>query len=155
MASDFFEETFADLDKFYPGSKRQRREPAAPKTPVITSWEDAFFEKYLPSGRKIQMYTLGSLAKALGRSTKTMRQWLDKGILPASPYRMPAKVGRNGKEYAGRRLYSRAMVEAAVDIFTKAGLMDTERVEWSLHRSLVDKIAEAWENIRAEEMQNN
>lgn len=153
MASDFFDETFADLDKFYPGSKRKRREPVAPKAPVVTSWEDTYFEKTLPNGRQLQMYTLGSLAKALGRSTKTMRQWLDKGILPSSPYRLPSKQGANGKEYAGRRLYSKEMVEAAVVIFTNAGLMDTDRVDWSIHRSLVDKIAEAWETIRAKEMQ--
>jgi hypothetical protein len=99
------------------------------------------------------MYTLGSLAKALGRSTKTMRQWLDKGILPSSPYRLPSKQGANGKEYAGRRLYSKEMVEATVVIFANAGLMDTDRVDWSIHRNLVDKIAEAWETIRAKEMQ--
>ena len=151
--SDFFEETFAGLDGFYPGSKRKRREvpQAAPKD---VSWEADAFEKVLPNGRQIQMYTLGSLAKALGRPTKTVRYWVENGILPTSPYRLPSKES-NGKVYAGRRLYSKAMVQATVELFDKARLLETTRIEWSLHRSLVDKIAEAWENIRAEEMQNN
>ena len=153
MTEDFFEETFKGLDDFYPGSKRKRREPVVASVKV-TSWEDEYFEKFLPNGRTVHMYTLGSLAKALGRSTKTLRFWMDDGKLPTSPYRLPSKVGKNGKEYAGRRLYSKAMVEATVEIFAKAGLLNTDRVDWSLHRNLVDKIAEAWETIRAEEMQS-
>lgn len=152
--TDFIEETFGGLDTYYPGSKRKRREPVV-SAPKETSWESDFFEKALPNGRQIQMYTLGSLAKALGRPTKTVRYWVENGILPTSPYRLPSKQGANGQVYAGRRLYSKAMVETTVELFAKAGLLGTVRIEWSLHRSLVDKIAEAWENIRAEEMQNN
>jgi hypothetical protein len=153
MSPDFFDETFADLEKFYPGSKRKRRD-VVDKSPTITDWEDEFFKKILPNGKEVQMYTLGSVAKALGRSTKTLRAWMEEGKLPTSPYRLPSKVGKNGKEYAGRRLYSKAMVDATVEIFAKAGLLEIDRVDWVLHRKLVDKIAEAWETIRAEEMQN-
>jgi hypothetical protein len=152
--SDFIEESFSGLDAFYPGSKRKRKEPVA-EIPKDTSWETDAFDKVLPNGRQIQMYTLGSLAKALGRPTKTVRYWVENGILPTSPYRLPSKQGANGAVYAGRRLYSKAMVEATVGLFDKAGLLGIDRIEWSLHRSLVDKIAEAWETIRAEEMQNN
>ncbi len=152
--SDFIEETFADLDNFYPGSKRKRRE--APE-PVVkdTGWEDEYFEKFLPNGEKVQMYTLGSLAKALERPTKTVRYWVENGQLPTSPYRLPSKVGANGKVYVGRRLYSKAMILATVEIFARAGLLGTDRVDWSTHRNLGDKIAEAWDKIRAEEMQVN
>lgn len=152
--TDFFEETFSDLDKFYPGSKRKRREVVKVEKPV-TSWEDNFFEKSLPNGNVIQMYTLGSLAKALERPTKTVRYWVLQGVLPVSPYRLPNKIGKDGKEHAGRRLYSKAMVLATVELFVKTGLFGVNPIDWSLHRGLVDKIAEAWENIRAEEMQTN
>lgn len=153
--SDFFEQTFAGLDDFYPGSKRKRREAPKPKEKVATDWEQEYYLKYLPNGQQVQMYTLGSLAKALNRSTKTLRAWMHRGQLPTSPYRMPSTVGVNGKEYAGKRLYSKRMVEAIVEIFETAGLMDTDRVEWSVHRNLGDKITEAWDNIRAEETANN
>jgi hypothetical protein len=152
--NDVIEETFGGLDTFYPGSKRKRRE-AEVSAPKDTSWEADAFEKVLPNGKKIQMYTLGSLAKALGRPTKTVRYWVENSVLPTSPYRLPSKQGSNGKVYAGRRLYSKAMVEVTVDLFTRAGLLGIDRIEWASHRSLVDKIAEAWETIRAEEMQNN
>jgi hypothetical protein len=151
VSNDFFDETFADLDKFYPGSKRARREPVAPKIKENTGWEDEAYEKHLPNGEKIEMYTLGSLAKALNRPVKTVRYWIEHGQFPVSPYRLPSTVGKNGKEYAGRRLYSRAMVEATIDIFAKAGLLETDRVDWTVHRNLGDKIAEAWTKIRAEE----
>lgn len=150
--SDFFDQTFAGLEEYYPGSKRKRREPPAPKQKVVTDWEQDYYTKYLPNGEAVQMYTLGSLAKALNRSVKTLRAWIDLGYLPNSPYRLPTKIGKNGKEYAGRRLYSKKMVEATVALFESAGLMDTDRVEWlSLHRDLSDKITEAWDKIRAEE----
>ena len=153
--SDFFDETFKGLDEFYPGSKRKRREPPAPKEKVATDWEQDYFTKYLPNGEAVQMYTLGSLAKALNRSAKTLRAWMDWGYLPQSPYRLPTKIGKNGKEYAGRRLYSKRMVEAAVNLFESAGLMNVDRIEWlTLHRDLSDKITEAWDKIRAEETEN-
>ena len=153
---DFFDETFAGLEEFYPGSKRKRREPPKPKEKVVTDWEQDYFVKYLPNGQAVHMYTLGSLAKALNRPVKTLRAWMDWGYLPQSPYRLPNKVGKNGKEYAGRRLYSKNMVQATVDLFESAGLMEVDRIEWlSLHRDLSDKITEAWEKIRAEETENN
>ncbi len=149
--SDFFEDTFAGLEDYYPGSKRKRREPVKIEKKETQSWEEDAIMKYLPNGTQVEMYTLGSLAKALNRSVKTLRAWIDLGHIPTSPYRMPATLGKNGKEYAGRRLYSRRMVEATVDIFNTAGLMGVDRVDWIANRTLGDKITEAWDKIRAEE----
>ena len=152
MPDDFIDRTFADLDEFYPGSKRKRRDAAPAKSPVISDWESNYFEKYLPNGEKVQMYTLGSLALAINRSVKTLRAWMDQGKFPTSPYRLPSKIGKNGEEYAGRRLYTKPMVEAVIEIFAKAGLLENDRVDWTIHRNLGDKIAEAWESIRANEI---
>lgn len=147
---DFIDEMFGDLEVYYPGSKRKRRELV--EKPVLdTAWENDFYEKTLPNGRIVQMYLLGSLAKALNRPTKTVRYWTENGILPTSPYRLPSKFGKNGQEYVGRRLYSKAMIETAIELFAKAGLLEQTRIEWSNYRNLSDKIAEAWEIIRAEE----
>lgn len=151
MKNDFFDDTFAELDEYYPGSKRKRREAPLKKEVVKESWEADAFSKTLPNGVSVDMYTLGSLAKAIGRPTKTVRFWVESGNLPTSPYRLPDKVGSNGKVYAGRRLYSRAMVEATINLFSKYGLLGTSRIEWSNYRKLSDEIAEAWTTIRAEE----
>lgn len=150
MSQDFIDSTFSDL--YYPNSKRKRREPELAPVKSQTDWEDDFTKKTLPNGKEVHMYTIGALAKALGRSVKTLRAWMDEDKLPQPPYRLPSTTGVNGKEYAGRRLYSKAMVEATVDIFSTAGLLHEPRVDWSVHRQLGDKIAEAWEQIRAQEM---
>ena len=151
MAKDFFEETFSELDTFYPGSKRKRRKSKLEKPTVeVVPWEDEFFEKFI-SGKKLKLYTPGSLAKAMNRSPKTLRKWMEDGKFPESPYRMPDIVGKNGKTYLGRRLYSKAMVEAVVQIYTSAGLLHADKVELSTHRNLGDKITEVWNEIRTTE----
>ncbi|CAB4129597.1 hypothetical protein UFOVP115_57 [uncultured Caudovirales phage] len=149
-AEDFIEDMFGELEAFYPGSKRKRREPA-PKVELDTSWEKDFYKKTLPNGRQLEVYTLGSLAQALNRPIATLRQWMDRKKFPDSPYRLPSKPDKNGKIVEGRRLYSRAMVDVTIELFAKAGLLGTDRIDWTLHQRLTSKIAEAWETIRAEE----
>jgi hypothetical protein len=43
------------------------------------------------------------------------------------------------------------MIDVTVELFKKAGLFEENPIDWSNHRNLSDKIAEAWETIRAEE----
>ena len=43
------------------------------------------------------------------------------------------------------------MIEAAVEVFGKAGLLTKGRVDWSTHRHLTREIDEAWSKIRANE----
>jgi hypothetical protein len=76
---------------------------------------------------------------------------MDRGKLPSSPYRLPSNTTKDGKEILGSRIYSKAMIKIAVELFAKSGILDAERVNWNTHRTLSDKIAEAWETIRAEE----
>ena len=100
------------------------------------------------------MFTAGALANALGRPFITIRKWNEEGYLPSSPYRLPTTTDKHGKEHMGRRLYSRAMIEMAVELFRKAGLLHVKRIEWSLHQNLSNEIAEAWTNILAFETKN-
>ena len=150
---NIFDNMFGDLDEYYPGSKRKRKPVVAKKPVVETSytWDAKPYKKTLPNGRDLEMFTIGALAAAVGRPVITIRAWLKEGYLPASPYRLPTKKNINGEDHAGRRLYSRAMVETLVEIFSRNGLMDTKRIEWSMHRQLPHEIAEAWNQIRAEE----
>lgn len=151
MPEDFIEKTFSELDSFYPGSKRKRKKAKEEKPKVeVVLWEEEYFEKSI-NGQQLKLYTLGSLAKSINRSPKTLRNWMDEGKFPQSPYRLPDTVGKNGKTYVGRRMYSKAMVEAVVTIFTSAGILNADRVEWSTHRNLGDKITEVWTKIRTTE----
>ena len=153
MSEDFIDSTFSDLDSYYPGSKRKRKEPDIKIVEVQpdASWDSKPYIKPLPNGKDIEMFTIGALASALGRPVITIRTWIKEGYLPASPYRLPAKKNSKGVDQQGRRLYSRAMVESAVELFNSAGLLYIKRIEWSLHRQLSNEIAEAWGNIRANE----
>lgn len=149
--SDYIENSFADLDNFYPGSKRKRREPPKPEVKPEADWDTKSYTKTLPNGKDVEMFTIGALASALGRPLITVRAWIKEGYLPASPYRLPTKKNVNGEDHMGRRLYSRPMIESAVELFDKAGLLYKKRIDWSLHQRLSQDIAEAWSNIRAKE----
>jgi hypothetical protein len=153
MSQDFIENTFSDLDDYYPGSKRKRK-PLVVKEPEVTpdpTWDAKPFKKTLPNGKDIEMFTIGALASAVGRPVITIRTWIKEGYIPPSPYRLSDTVDKNGKSLPGRRMWSRAMVESFVELLGKAGLLDVKRIEWPQHRKLSNEIAEAWNNIRANE----
>ena len=157
MTDDLIESTFAALDKYYPGSKRERKpiEVKKPEIELDTNWDSKPIKKTLPNGSDLEMFTIGALAAAVGRPVVSVRAWIKEGYLPQSPYRLPTTKDRNGKDHAGRRLYSRAMVESLVEILGKAGLLQLKRIEWPLHQQISLDIAEAWSNIRANETKQN
>lgn len=148
---DYIEDSFADLDIFYPGSKRKRRETPKPEVQPEAGWDAKSYKKTLPNGKDVEMFTIGALASALGRPLITVRAWIKEGYLPASPYRLPTKKNVNGEDHMGRRLYSRPMVESAVELFNKVGLLHKKRIDWSLHQQLSQDIAETWRNLRVKE----
>lgn len=150
MTEDFIDKTFAELDGFYPGSKRKRREPKVEEI-KNSSWDKTPRSTLLPNGKEIDLFTIGALGEALGRPVVTLKLWINEGHLPTSPYRLPTKTDKNGKERAGRRLYSRSMIEAAIEVFTKFGVLHVKRIDWSKYHVVTEKIAEAWEKSLAEE----
>lgn len=146
------EEFFAGLDERYPGSKQKRREPdASPKRatrPDPSGWDAVSYTKKV-NGKAVEFFTIGALAKALGKSEGSIRLWQSKGYLPNTPYRLPAKEV-NGRTIAGRRLFTRSMIESAITSFAKRDLIDTRRVEWKNYKDLPIEVLEAWAQIQAE-----
>jgi len=156
MTEDFIEQALSTLDEYYPGSKRKRKEkPVVKEVEVPVGWDSRPYTKTMPNGKDIEMFTLGALAHALGRPLITLRVWMKEGYLPRAPYRLPDTVGKDGVARKGRRLYSRRMIEAAVEIFNSNGLFGVSRVEWSLFRHVPEELDEAWNKIRAEETETN
>jgi hypothetical protein len=147
--TDPFTETFSSLDDFYPGSRHKRRteieEPSKP-TAVTVGWDSKPQIKKV-HGKSIEMFTIGALAQAIGKSEGTIRTYQSKGYLPNTPYRLPTQMV-NGAPRAGRRLFTRSMVEAAVTAFGKRDLIDAPRVEWKHHRDLSLEVAQAWKQIQ-------
>lgn len=151
--SDFIDETFASLDEYYPGSRRKRKsvEPAKAEEPREVNWDSRPYVKTMPNGTNMELFTIGALATALDRPIITVRDWVKKGYLPTAPYRMPSTTNKNGDSHQGRRLYSRAMIEAVVEIFDKADLLSLERIEWNNHKKIAFSISERWNTIRMQE----
>ena len=148
--TDAVEDAFADLDKFYPGSKKQRREPSAAKRksgPIDPrGWDEKPLVKSV-RGQEVEMFTIGALAQAIGKSEVSVRLWQRKGYIPNTPFRLPTREV-NGKPRPGRRLFTRSMIEAAIQSFGKRGLIDAPRIEWKHHQDISLELLTAWKKIQ-------
>jgi len=153
MASDI-DALFDGLDQYYPGSKTKRKAIETPvkQKPVHMegSWDSRPFIKLI-NGRERETFTLGALAAALERPVVTVRLWIRKGYIPQAPYRLPSKTLDDGRVQKGRRLYTRALIEATVSAFVERGLLGSVRVEWSEHRDLTIELLETWTRIYNQE----
>lgn len=153
---DDIEDFLSDLglDEFYPGSKTKRRGPSQVAVRTTSSpagaWDEQPFMKFM-GGKQVEMFTIGALAKALERPVVTIRLWTRKGYIPQAPYRLPDKVLEGGTKQKGRRLYTRALIEATVEAFQNRGLIGSARVEWSRHRDLSIELLEKWTKIHDQE----
>ena len=154
MNKDFIDNTFGDLDAYYPGSKRKRKaldvKVKEPRVARDEDWDAHPIVKEI-NNNSVELFTVGALAKALNRSFILVRYWNNEGFLPDAPYRMPSKKDKYGTMRKGNRLYSRAMVEYLVTVFNSSGLMEAKRIDWKNYRHLTIQIDEAWNNIRATE----
>ena len=64
----------------------------------------------LPNGEVIELFYIGALASALGRSTNAIRKWEIAGVIPDPCF----------KDELGRRLYSQEQIDAIVKCAEKA-----------------------------------
>lgn len=141
------DEAFADLDDFYPGSRRRRREAAAAAAEE-RRWDARPIVK-MHKGEPTEFFLLGALAQALGKSPVTIRLWERRAHIPKSPYRLPDATTASGKRIAGKRVFTRGLIDAAVEEFASRGLLGAARVEWKHHRDLTIALVERWTAITA------
>ena len=64
----------------------------------------------LPNGQVIELFYIGTLANALGRTTNTIRKWEIAGVIPDPCF----------QDANGRRLYSQEQIDAIVRCAEKA-----------------------------------
>lgn len=90
-----------------------------------------------------ELFTVGQLAKALGRKAITIRMWEQQGWLPKATYRTPPPAGPQipGKASKGRRLYSVEQLVFLTEAAEKYKIDDPNQSDWDGFRN---HIKQAW-----------
>jgi hypothetical protein len=133
----------------FPGgepSRRARAErgappPVTPATPE-PSW-DEHPQRHFLRGEQVEMFPVGALATAVGVTPKAIYKWERLRILPPSRFRTQAPKASPipEKTPAGRRLYTRAQIEAVIEAAHEACVSMPRtpgtRPDWKLFTALV------------------
>lgn len=131
MSSHLIDAAFEEAG-FYPGSKRPiirhpnrhaDERPRRHQYAIDDTW-DAKPRKYVVGGVETEFFTIGQLARALGREPVTIRKWEREGIIPVATFQVP---GKEGDPRGRRRLYNRAQVEGIVRIAHEEGVLHERR----------------------------
>ena len=135
--------------EYVPGSKKKRREPdpkvSRRKSGESNGWDENPIMKTL-GGQEVEVFTISALAQALEKTIVTVRLWERKGYIPRAPYRLRSKTLK-GQKTGGNRVYTRALIESAIEEFAKRGLLGSARVEWSMHEDLTEALVSRWKEI--------
>jgi hypothetical protein len=141
---------FEGLDKA-PGSKKERRKPSElsekrrkQASGESNGWDANPIIKNL-KGVETEVFTIKALADALEKQVVTIRLWEKKGYIPIAPYRLRSK-SLNGKKVNGNRVYTRELIEIAIEEFAKRNLLGTARVEWKKLHDLTEVLVQRWKD---------
>jgi hypothetical protein len=157
MTEDPVERIFRELDDYYPGSKRRRRDPnpvvveRIAKRAASEGWDSRPILKTLPNGREVELFSAGSMSAALGRPLVTLRLWERRGYIPRAPYRLKSMVV-DGVKKPGWRMYSRDIVESTIESFQSRGLLEAKRIDWDRQQDLTVELVENWRRIHEQEI---
>jgi hypothetical protein len=135
--------SFEGLDKA-PGSKQPRRldSPTSQAMGESNGWDSNPIIKIL-GGKDTEVFTIGALAAALEKKIVTIRLWETKGYIPMAPYRLRSKI-LQGKKVNGNRVYTRELIDIAIEEFSARGLLGASRIEWSLLDDLTATLVTRW-----------
>lgn len=136
--SDKVLDMFGDLPDF-PGKRLPKNRPSTKKAladNVVDRFNGARSKTYIINGETKVFFTIGELAKALGRRPVTIRMWESRGWLPKATYRTPKPKGVQipDKSVQGRRLYSLEQVTFLVEAFETYGF-STDNPKWDQFRA--------------------
>lgn len=95
------------------------------------------------NGKPTELFTIGALAQALEKQIVTIRLWEKKGYIPNAPYRLRSKT-LNGNKVNGNRVYTRELIEIAIEEFELRGLLGSARVEWKNLGDLTTALVARW-----------
>lgn len=106
------------LDEFYPGSRVRRQQSPGP-APVVEEDPLGTGTFMVVRGRRVEFFGIGQVARAINRTSVTLRAWEAKGVIPKSGY-----VKNGADERGRRRLYTRAQAEAIIRLAKIHDVMD-------------------------------
>ena len=109
---------FSDLESYYPGSRETRQTVASLPASAVDDDLLGTGKMYPVNGRDVEFFTIGQLARAIGRQPGTLRKWESTGIIPKPLYTTKYDDIR-GK----RRLYTRKQAEGIIRIAMETGVM--------------------------------
>lgn len=113
--------------KTYPGSRRVRRSvKKAEEAPEPDPEDDLWSMPPLLTVQGIDLYPIGVLAKALKRSSATLRSWEQQGYLPKATYASKASARAEAEgttKHGRRRLYTRQQIEGLRMLAMEEGLL--------------------------------
>lgn len=126
-------ELFGDLPD-YPGKRKPKNRPLKPeqKSAVDDPFRGVTKRVATIDGTPRDLYTVGSVAKVIGRSAVTLRKWERKGWIPAPTYRTSKASGAEllNADRKGYRLYSREQVEVLLTALEQNNLMGDRNPSW-------------------------
>ena len=96
--------------------------------------------------KRLLMFPIAYLARALGRQTQLVRLWDENGTIPQTPYR----VLRGSREY---RLYSSAMIESASSVV--GAVLNGDVVELGTKEMIAQGVRAKWKKLGIPGMNTN
>ena len=127
----------------WPGSTppKNRKHKKASTRVALDRYNGANPLIYTINGVDRLMFTVGKLAKALGRKSDTIRVWEHKGWIPRATYRTPPPRGDQlpGAPRKGRRLYSQEQVDFLIDALERFDLKDSRSPDWALLKTHIQQ----------------
>jgi hypothetical protein len=127
MTADRIDEIFGDLEHPFPGKRKPANRDltttkgrAGPQE--LELWDDHPRKMYY-KGVETEFFTIRHVALAMNRSTRTIRTWERKEIIPPATHRA-AKPHTSAIKQEGDRLWTRAQVEAMVTIAREERVLD-------------------------------
>jgi hypothetical protein len=111
-------------------------EPSPPRAPQV-----------VPEG----MHLMRDLASALHRSTRTIRHWIDTGVIPEAPERTVGGVheGGLGQTTTAKRLWPADEINAMVEIAREEGVIDRPHAAWNQESNFRQRVWDAVTALRA------
>lgn len=118
----------------YPGKRKPKNRPLEKgQAPSIDDpYAGVPFKTMTVKGEAKQLYTVGNVARILGRQAQTLRKWERKGWIPPATYRTTKSSGSDllNKQSKGYRLYSREQVEIIRRALEINGLVGERSKAW-------------------------